>query len=87
MVWKYAIQNMPLWHIDYFKPKAIEQTQENLKKQGTNFPFVKEISICRDLYLQRTPGMAEVANGKAFALTGSIHFEKQAEWFWCTQCF
>lgn len=40
-------QHMPLWHTDCFELKAMEnlQMQEQLQKQGTRFPFMKEIYI------------------------------------------
>lgn len=50
------LQNMPLWHKNYFELKATEkqQTQEELsvlllsdQKQGMCFLSINEISICK----------------------------------------
>ena len=55
-------QNMPLWHEDYFELKVLEKEQMQgklftapncLKIKVKNFPFVKEISMCKSFLLLR----------------------------------
>lgn len=56
---EYTAPNTPLWHKDYFELMVFEkeQTQENLWKQSSSYPFVKDIythkgnlHLCVSLY-------------------------------------